>query len=437
MNDMILDTNNYCSPIYTVDQSSPHYEAVWKLFGHLGWSKEQRRANFIQGRFNAFSSILHKLNQKSAYVFSTDLSKMSHTVRGWPISYDCLTQTIKRLEELEWLVRHKPEVENQDFLFDLAGVEKPTKRARGKADRFVAPEGSPLRLGYELTVVPILDKQGRHHIGPSICLYARGNKNGDRGSLMVEDLYADWRETKQHIKAPIDRINNLINQHDYQHPDYSNLNKWGELQYRRQFIGSLQRYGRLHNNFQNESNRKMLTIDGSSIAEVDVHASALQILAGHSETKFTLPDVEDLYQAGQLQNLNREIIKTLVQVVLNSSKPLLERKYWPKSITDDEEKKALIEGDGIPWAAYRDAVATTYPSLTNLPKDFGMRLFRLESDIIVYSMLQLLEAGIGCLSVHDCLVVPNDKVEEAKKAFVNAYAQFGFKPPKLKIDYAV
>jgi len=221
------------------------------------------------------------------------------------------------------------------------------------------------------------------------------------------------------------------------HPDYSNLNKWGELQYRRQFIGSLQRYGRLHNNFQNESNRKMLTIDGSSIAEVDVHASALQILAGHSETKFTLPDVEDLYQAGQLQNLNREIIKTLVQVVLNSSKPLLERKYWPKSITDDEEKKALIEGDGIPWAAYRDAVATTYPSLTNLPKDFGMRLFRVESDIIVYSMLQLLEAGIGCLSVHDCLVVPNDKVEEAKKAFVNAYAQFGFKPPKLKIDYAV
>jgi hypothetical protein len=42
------------------------------------------------------------------------------------------------LEELEWLVRHKPEVENQDFLFDFTGVEKPTKRPRGKADRFVA-----------------------------------------------------------------------------------------------------------------------------------------------------------------------------------------------------------------------------------------------------------------------------------------------------------
>ena len=408
-----------------------------KLFGHLGWSKEQRRANFIQGRFNAFSSILHKLNQKSAYVFSTDLSKMSHTVRGWPVSYECLTQTIKRLEELEWLVRHKPEVENQDFLFDFTGVEKPTKRRRGKADRFVAPKGSPLRLSYELSVVPILDKQGRHHIGPSICLHARGNKNGGRGSLMVEDLYADWRETKQHIKAPIDRINNLIDQHDYRHPDYSNLNKWGELQYRRQFIGSLQRYGRLHNNFQNESNRKMLTIDGSPIAEVDVHASALQILAGYSETKFTLPDVSDLCQAGQLQNLNREVIKTLVQVALNSSKSLLAREYWPKSITDDEEKKALIEGDGIPWTTYRDALAHTYPALTKLPNDFGMRLFRVESDIIAQAMLKLLEVEIGCLSVHDCLVVPYDKVDEAKKAFADACAQFGFKPPKLKIDYLV
>ena len=429
----------YQIPTTTAPQCTPwiNLHPTMKLFGHLGWSKEQRRANFIQGRFNAFSSILHKLNQKSAYVFSTDLSKMSHTVRGWPVSYECLTQTIKLLEELEWLVRHKPEVENQDFLFDFTGVEKPTKRRRGKADRFVAPKGSPLRLGYELSVVPILDKQGRHHIGPSICLYARGNKNGGRGSLMVEDLYSDWRETKQQIKAPIDRINNLINQHDYRHPDYSDLNKWGELQYRRQFIGSLQRYGRLHNNFQNESNRKMLTIDGSPIAEVDVHASALQILAGYSETKFTLPDVSDLYQAGQLQNLNREVIKTLVQVALNSSKSLLAREYWPKSITDDEEKKALIEGDGIPWTTYGDELAHTYPALTKLPNDFGMRLFRVESDIIVQAMLKLLEVEIGCLSVHDCLVVSYDKVDEAKKAFADACAQFGFKPPKLKIDYLV
>ena len=38
-----------------------------------------------------------------------------------------------------------------------------------------------------------------------------------------------------------------------------------------------------------------------------------------------------------------------------------------------------------------DALAHTYPALTKLPDDFGMRLFRVESDIIVQAMLQLLE----------------------------------------------
>jgi hypothetical protein len=66
-----------------------------------------------------------------------------------------------------------------------------------------------------------------------------------------------------------------------------------------------------------------------------------------------------------------------------------------------------------------------------------MSLFRVESDIIVQAMLQLLEVGIGCLSVHDCLIVPHDKVAEAEKAFIDAYDMFGFKPPRLKVDYAV
>jgi hypothetical protein len=68
--------------------------------------------------------------------------------------------------------------------------------------------------------------------------------------------------------------------------------------------------------------------------------------------------------------------------------------------------KARIKDEGIPWSSYRDALAHSNPALTKLPDDFGMRLFRVESDIIVQAMLQLLEVGIGCLSVHDCLVVP-------------------------------
>lgn len=438
MQNDITELNNFCAPIYKVDKSSPDYQTAWNLFVWLGWVAERRRSDFISHRFNAFCSILHTINANKDYVFHTDLNNASYAVRGWPISYSHVAETIKRLEAIEWVVRHKPTVENQGYILDLTGTQKPIKRKHGVADRFAVPESSPLRLGHPIKVVHVLNKEDRAYFGPVIGLYARGNKERKgRGPLLVEDLNDGWATTKRELKAPLDRINQLIAKHDYQHPDYENLNDWGELQYKRLFIGSLRRYGRLHNGFQNESNREMLTIDGSPIAEVDVHASALQILAGHPETKFTLPNVDDLYQAGRLQNLNREVIKTLVQVVLNSSKPLLERKYWPKSITDDEEKKALVEAEGIPWPTYRDALAHTYPTLTKLPEDFGMRLFRVESDIIVQAMLQLLDAGIGCLSVHDCLIVPHDKIAQAERAFVDAYARFEFKPPRLKVDYAV
>lgn len=438
MQNDITELNNFCAPIYKIDRSSPDYQTAWNLFVWLGWVAEGRRSDFISHRFNAFCSILHTINASKDYVFHTDLNNASYAVRGWPISYSPVVETIKRLEAIEWIVRYKPIVENQDQLFDLSQTQKPTKRKRGVADRFTVPEGSPLRLGHQIKVAPVLDKEGRAYFGPVIGLYSRSNKErGGRGPLLVEDLNDGWATTKRELKAPLDRINQLIAEHDYQHPDYESLNEWGELQYKRLFIRSLRRYGRLHNGFQNESNREQLTIDGSPTAEVDVHASALQILAGHTETKFILPDVDDLYQAGRLQNLNREVIKTLVQVVLNSSKPLLERKYWPKSVTEDNDDKALIADEGIPWATYRDALAHTYPALTKLPDDFGMSLFRVEGDIIVQAMLRLLEAGIGCLGVHDCLIVPQNKVAEAEKAFVDAYAMFGFNPPRLKIDYAV
>jgi len=435
MRNDITELNNFCAPIYKVDRSSPDYQIAWGLFVWLGWVVEGRRSDFISHRFNAFCSILHTINANKDYVFHTDLNNASYAVRGWPIGYSPVVETIKRLEAIEWIVRRKPTVENQDYDFDLTDTEKPTKRKRGVADRFTVPESSPLRLGNPIRVAPILDKEGRAYFGPVIGLYSRSNKErGGRGPLLVEDLNDGWATTKRELKAPLDRINHLIAEHDYQHPDYESLNEWGELQYKRLFIRSLRRYGRLHNGFQSESNRGKLTIGGSPTAEVDVHASALQILAGHSETKFTLPDVDDLYQAGRLNELNRQLVKSVVQVAINGPVSFLEYNAWPKSMKKDEEKKALIADEGIPWSTYRDALAHTYPALTKLPDDFGMRLFRVEGDIIVQAMLRLLEAGIGCLSVHDCLIVPQNKVAEAEKAFVDAYAMFGFKPPTLTVE---
>jgi hypothetical protein len=56
-----------------------------------------------------------------------------------------------------------------------------------------------------------------------------------------------------------------------------------------------------------------------------------------------------------------------------------------------------------------------------------------ESDIIISAMNFLLDKGIGCLSIHDCLIVPEGNVDDAKEAFYSAYQSKGFKAPQLSV----
>jgi hypothetical protein len=62
-----------------------------------------------------------------------------------------------------------------------------------------------------------------------------------------------------------------------------------------------------------------------------------------------------------------------------------------------------------------------------------MDLMLTERAIIISAMNYLLDKDIGCLSIHDCLIVPKENVEDAKDAFYKAYDQKGFKRPKLSV----
>ena len=59
----------------------------------------------------------------------------------------------------------------------------------------------------------------------------------------------------------------------------------------------------------------------------------------------------------------------------------------------------------------------------------------IESNIIIYAMNYLLDKEIGCLSIHDCLIVPEQHTEDAVIAFNEAYKYQGLKQPKLSIGW--
>jgi hypothetical protein len=176
--------------------------------------------------------------------------------------------------------------------------------------------------------------------------------------------------------------------------------------------------------------RQMTLIDGETTREVDVHASSLTLLAGDYYLGFELPECDDLYQHGPLADLNREVTKKVLLAILNGVSP--NRKTWPKGFTDQPIIEALIGADTFP--RYAKAVVETYPSLRALRPNMGLWLMLTESDIIINAMLELLNQGIGCLSIHDCLIVPESKVEQAIIAFENAYEWQHLPRPKLKVS---
>jgi hypothetical protein len=177
--------------------------------------------------------------------------------------------------------------------------------------------------------------------------------------------------------------------------------------------------------------RQKTLINGKLTVAVDVHASGLRLLAEDYYSGFTLPETEDLYTHGKLSGLKRDLTKTIVQAVINGVS--LERQSWPKSFNDDKKTAELMAGED--WNTYANAVSETYPALSGVREDMGLDLMLEESDIIIGAMNNLLDKGIGCLSIHDCLIVPQENVKDAKEAFYFMYEHKGFKQPKLSVGW--
>ena len=173
----------------------------------------------------------------------------------------------------------------------------------------------------------------------------------------------------------------------------------------------------------------MTKINSEPTVEVDVHASSLTILSNDYHHGFNLPDTVDLYQYGPLEHLNRQLVKKVTQTLVNGVS--INMKHWPPSFKEDPKTAVLLEGQK--WSEYVSALISVYPSLGSLRDNMRMELMWREPNIIIHAMNALLDEGIGCLSLHDCLIVPVKNVKDAKEAFYSAYESKGMVRPKLSV----
>ena len=411
----------FALPRYFIQETSPVYEEVQKLFKRIKWAKPTKRADGIKHRFNAFTSLLWAVTTDENFVVHTDLNKSSYNIRKWPIPYLAMSETLKALDAMGWLEPH--------------GV-----RTRNRQIRFRASGQSPMRKmpSFKVSELPL---------GKLLVVEVRRRKTDlDKAPLDVQIMEnPKWKAwIKERLLPPMEDLNDKLLNHEFVLFPYGERDDWVEVQYRRIFTNLSQAgdepiftHGRIYpSTFYIPSKtkgwRQKTLIDGEPTSEIDVHASGLRLLAEDEDIGFDLPATEDLYTYGQLSGLNRKLTKTIIQAVINGVS--LDRQSWPKSFRDGKKTAELIVGQD--WKTYAKALSETYPALSKVRSSHGMDLMLIESDIIIRAMNYLLDKGIGCLSIHDCLIVPTASVEDAKEAFLEAYSHKEFRPPQLAVEWS-
>ena len=409
----------FAVPRYFIPEGSPAYTEAQKLFVQIKWRKPPKRADAINNRFNAFSSLLWAVTTDEDWTTYTDLNKASYDIRKWPINYDAMSQTVQALKDMGW----------------LEGVGL---RTRDRQLRYVAPPSSPMRkiASFKVSELPWYQPNLQIRLGKTDLEKAPLNIE-----LMANAEQKAWNA--KYLLPVMADLNDKLAAHSFTLFPFGKEDDCVEVQYYRIYTNLPQSdgspwltHGRIYPQTfripsKREGWRQKTLIDDKPTVAVDVHASGLRLLAADYSSGFDLPETEDLYTHGKLSGLKRDLTKTIVQAVINGVS--LDRQSWPKSFKDDKNTSELMAGED--WNTYAKAISETYPALSGVREGMGLDLMLQESYIIIGAMNHLLDKGIGCISIHDCLIVPQENVEDAKEAFYFMYEHKGFKQPKLSVGW--
>jgi hypothetical protein len=161
--------------------------------------------------------------------------------------------------------------------------------------------------------------------------------------------------------------------------------------------------GRLYGGFWENMPREerwRLRIVGEPICVVDFGQMHLRLL--YAEAGVTPPS-GDLYAMPRLEE-HRDGVKVLINALLNRQGPLTR---YPKGC-------GVLFPKGMSAAAARECVRQVHAPVAHLfEKGAGLRLFRIESDILVAVLLTCKAAGLPALPMHDAIFVPANRATEA------------------------
>jgi hypothetical protein len=158
--------------------------------------------------------------------------------------------------------------------------------------------------------------------------------------------------------------------------------------------------------------RKLITIDGQPVVELDIRASALTIFHGQRGRPLDFEANPDPYTLPELSDTPRGLVKAFVTATFGKGQfPA----RWPhKTERQYKEETGQNLSKQHPIAEVRTAVAKAYPLLAGLRRNDAQppiwaRLMYLESEAVLRTMLALKDLGVPSLSVQDSIIVQRER----------------------------
>lgn len=403
--EIIRRDGRFLIPEYTVPESHSKHRTVQELFDRL--CLVNSRKGVSEARFNALCSILVGVNDFDTehHRFRLTQNQSEYSIQQWPIGYRPMMEVLDKLLEHGWLIKH---------------IGSFTDR---KTTVFEAPDNSPLIIA-DLFPVNTLD-----WLPPVIQVKLGEKKKGKYVSNNLDIAFHANPENKKRInkflKPKMVHLNELASEHQYDIQPYK-FDQWV-----RKFRGGLDASGgRLYAEYQSASKQERLQwwIDGEPVAEVDITACGPTILACMNGQK-ELVEGLDPYSilVSRIDGMTRPLAKKICHVAIGNGS--LSKKRFPRSILKDKDLKELASN--LHWKDIRSVIETDLAYLLNPAGNTkqSLTLQFYESSWLMRVMGILLEQGVGCLPVHESLIVPQSKVTLTKHVMSEEFHRlFGVEP---------
>ena len=202
------------------------------------------------------------------------------------------------------------------------------------------------------------------------------------------------------------------------------------------FNGAMDQGGRLyggqHETMPKEC-RKHIQINGEATVELDYSALHPNLLLWLTES----PECADPYsRIAEEAGLSREAVKALMLRLINSNAGADFCRTVTRSGNPEEKAKVardsaqafegFIEGvpDGYTGGQFIEAVTRAFPTFTGvIGSGIGLTLQYHDSEIMADILTRCLDAGFIGLPVHDSVIVPASRQDEARRFMADAYAE--------------